>query len=107
MGKNRHSKDRIFITASEWANEYGGKKTQQYHGQNRYTALPFDYCALSLIPFEIPVILNSTNDDHQGVIFDLESCMEYILKHKTNPMTGEPASAKDIIRLNMAQTENG
>ena len=26
MGKNQHSKDRMFITATEWAAEYGGHK---------------------------------------------------------------------------------
>ena len=26
MGKNQHSKDRMFVTATEWARDYGGKK---------------------------------------------------------------------------------
>lgn len=26
MGKKQHSKDRLFITQSEWKNEFGGKK---------------------------------------------------------------------------------
>jgi peptidyl-prolyl cis-trans isomerase-like protein 2 len=52
MGKNRHSKDRLFITATEWKQEYGGKKTLSNHS---YQALPFDHCALTLSPFETPV----------------------------------------------------
>lgn len=26
MGKNQHSKDRLFVTATEWREQYGGKK---------------------------------------------------------------------------------
>ena len=52
MGKNQHSKDRMFITATEHAGLYRGykKKTIGLTG-----ALPFDCCALSLLPFDSPV----------------------------------------------------
>ncbi len=29
MGKNQHSQDRMFITASEWKKQYGGHKTEK------------------------------------------------------------------------------
>ena len=29
MGKKQHSKDRLFITRSEWKNEFGGKKEER------------------------------------------------------------------------------
>ena len=48
MGRNQHSKDRLFITATEWAVEYGGKKRER-HAVKR--GLPFDSCALSLQRF--------------------------------------------------------
>lgn len=42
----------MFITATEWRNEYGGKKTAS---GTTYTPLPFTHCALSLSPFHTPV----------------------------------------------------
>lgn len=29
MGKNQHSKDRLFITRTEWQRDYGGKKQER------------------------------------------------------------------------------
>ena len=45
MGKNQHSKDRMFITATEHAGLYGGYKKKKTVGLTG--ALPFDCCALS------------------------------------------------------------
>mmetsp|Transcript_19918 Transcript_19918/g.37057 ORF Transcript_19918/g.37057 Transcript_19918/m.37057 type:complete len:621 (-) Transcript_19918:81-1943(-) len=98
MGKNRHSKDRLFITATEHKNEYGGKKTKTKHD---YQALPFDHCYLSLAPFETPVCTA------EGVLFDLVNLVPFVRKHKVNPVSGEPMSPSDIIRLNMAKNADG
>ena len=62
MGKNRHSKDRMFITTTEWKTEYGGKKVAANHISR---PLPFDHCALSLSPFDTPCCTL------EGVLFDL------------------------------------
>jgi peptidyl-prolyl cis-trans isomerase-like protein 2 len=43
----------MFITASEWRNEYGGKKGGP--ANRDYRPLPFDHCALSLSQFMDPV----------------------------------------------------
>jgi peptidyl-prolyl cis-trans isomerase-like protein 2 len=99
MGKNRHSKDRLFITATEWATEYGGKKTAKIGG-NR--PLPFDHCALSLAPYTNPVILGDN-----GVIFDLESIVPFLKKYHCDPVTGNPMSSKDVIKLNIAKNGDG
>lgn len=99
MGKNRHSKDRLFITATEWATEYGGKKTARANG-NR--PLPFDHCALSLGPFVKPALLGKT-----GVIFDLENITKFVKKYKHDPVTGEEASEDQIIELIMEKNEEG
>lgn len=99
MGKkNRHSKDKLYITATEWSVEYGGKKTVSTAGTR---PLPFDHCALSLSPYETPVC---TTD---GVIFDLVNLMPYIRKHKCSPITGERLTSNDIIRLNMHKNAEG
>lgn len=100
MGKkNRHSKDKLFITAAEWSSEYGGKKIAGVGGGIR--ALPFDHCALSLAPFETPVCTS------EGVIFDLVNLVPYIRKYNSNPITGEAMSSQDIIRLNMEKNSEG
>lgn len=97
MGKHRHTKDRIYISATEWAEEYGGKKDRNSGVNSK--PLAFDHCALSLVVYETPACLQ------EGVIFDLENIVDYILKYKKNPITGETATKNDIIRLNMAKNE--
>jgi peptidyl-prolyl cis-trans isomerase-like protein 2 len=48
-----------------------------------------------LSPFEQPACTK------EGVVFDLVNILEYIKKHKSNPITGEPITSNDIIRLKM------
>mmetsp|Transcript_4812 Transcript_4812/g.6207 ORF Transcript_4812/g.6207 Transcript_4812/m.6207 type:complete len:277 (-) Transcript_4812:916-1746(-) len=96
MGRNQHSKDRLFITATEWSQEYGGKKRERTQSKRQ---LPFDCCALSLQQYENPIC---TKD---GVIFDILHIMPFIKKHKCNPVNSEPLRFKDLIHLKM--TKNG
>ena len=97
-GKNRHSQDRLFITATEWKT-IGGKRTVAQHD---YRPLPFDHCAMSLSCYETPCC---TADE--GVIFDVTNLLPYVMKHKKNPITGEKMSAGDVIRLNMSKNADG
>lgn len=100
MGKNKHSKDRLFITATEWATEYGGKKQANRSGQSR--PLPFDHCALSLAPFHTPCLLpNGT-----GVVFDFENIVPYLQKHNRDPVSGKEMTTRDIIRLHMSKNSD-
>lgn len=62
MGKKRHSKDRLFITAAEHKYEWGGKKDTV---KSPIAKLPFNCCSLSLLPFEDPVCTK------EGVVFDI------------------------------------
>lgn len=98
MGKNKHSKDRMFITATEWKQEYGGKKNRATSGVR---TLPFNCCALSMSEFETPVCTK------EGVIFDLDNILPFLEEHKSNPVTGDPMSAADLIRLHMAKNTEG
>jgi peptidyl-prolyl cis-trans isomerase-like protein 2 len=98
MGRNQHSKDRLFITATEWAVEYGGKKRER-HAQKR--VLPFDSCALSLQPYASPVC---TAD---GVIFDAENILPFLKEHKCSPITAEPMRFRDLVTLHMAKNADG
>jgi peptidyl-prolyl cis-trans isomerase-like protein 2 len=99
MGKNRHSKDKLFITATEWSTQYGGKKS----GQTALSRpLSFDHCALSLAPFVTPVLLGSN-----GVVFDLENIVPYLKEYKCDPVTGDKMTIKNIIRLKMEKNSEG
>ncbi len=100
MGKNQHSKDRMFITSTEWSESYGGKKRKQV---NETRPLPFDHCAMSLTGFSTPCILSNNT----GVIFDFENIASYIQKHKSDPVTGDPMNSKDITRLQMYKNNEG
>lgn len=101
MGKNQHSKDRLFITATEWSTQYGGKK--KVSSGSDYRPLPFDHCALSLSLFEVPVMLSNNT----GVVFDKENISQYLKKYGCDPVTGDTMSEKDIITLNMAKNLEG
>ena len=41
------------------------------------------------------------------MLFDLVNLVPFVRKHKVNPVTGEPMSSSDIIRLNMAKNSDG
>lgn len=43
MGKKQHSKDRMFITKTEWATEWGGAKSKEL--RTPFKRLPFYCCA--------------------------------------------------------------
>jgi len=46
MGKKQHSKDRMFITKTEWANDWGGAKSKE--SRTRFKRLPFYCCGYQL-----------------------------------------------------------
>lgn len=91
MGKNRHSKDKLYIIASEYQRDWGGHKKKSASAP--FKCLPFNCCALSLSPFENPVC---TKD---GVVFDCANILPYIKQYKRNPVSAEPLCAKDLIPL--------
>ncbi|KAJ9151895.1 Peptidyl-prolyl cis-trans isomerase-like 2 [Pleurostoma richardsiae] len=101
MGKGT---DKLYITHSEWASSDGytagtgsqaAARAQAAGGS--FKRLPFNFCAASLQPFKNPVC---TPD---GTIFDVEVIGSWLEKHATNPVNGEPLSAKDLIKLNFAR----
>ena len=116
MGKKQHSKDRLFITRTEWNNEWGGYKEKKTHK----THLPFYCCALSLQPFEHPYC---TKD---GYVFDLtfvslsihptqgytqnkiinSAILPYVKKNKSHPITGAKLSIKDLIKLKFYKNDD-
>lgn len=91
MGKKQHSKDRMFITATEWATEWGGAKPKEM--STPFKRLPFYCCSLTFTPFEAPVC---TAD---GSVFDLMNIIPYIRKYGKHPVTGAPLKQEDLIPL--------
>ena len=52
MGKKQHSKDRMYITKTEWQTEWGGYK---HKIDVKFRSLPFYCCGITFTPFEDPV----------------------------------------------------
>ncbi|KAG6666064.1 peptidyl-prolyl cis-trans isomerase CYP65 [Carya illinoinensis] len=99
MGKKQHSKDRMFITKTEWANEWGGAKSKE--SRTPFKRLPFYCCALTFTPFEDPVC---TAD---GSVFDIMNIIPYIQKYGKNPVTGASLKQEDLIPLTFHKNSDG
>jgi peptidyl-prolyl cis-trans isomerase-like protein 2 len=96
------------ITHSEWSSETAysasagsGVSGNQNEGATAFKRLPFNFCAVSLQPFKIPVSTAA------GTIFDLEHIQHWLKKHDTNPINGEKLSEKDLIPLHFRKNEAG
>ncbi|BBH05893.1 plant U-box 49 [Prunus dulcis] len=99
MGKKQHSKDRMFITKTEWATEWGGAKTKST--STPFKRLPFYCCALTFTPFEDPVC---TAD---GSVFDVLNIIPYIRKYGKHPVTGTPLKQEELIPLTFHKNADG
>ncbi|KAK6258656.1 hypothetical protein SCA6_013130 [Theobroma cacao] len=99
MGKKQHSKDRMFITKTEWATEWGGAKSKE--NGTPFKRLPFYCCALTFTPFEAPVC---TKD---GNIFEIMNIIPYIRKYGKNPVTGAPLKQEELIPLTFHKNSEG
>ncbi|KAK8241660.1 peptidyl-prolyl cis-trans isomerase-like protein-like 2 [Phyllosticta capitalensis] len=104
MGKGT---DKLYITHSEWASEdaysasYGSGVNKSKVVGASFRRLPFNFCALSLQPFEHPVCTS------EGTIFDLTNILPWLKKHGTNPVDGSPLKSSDLIKLNFMKNEDG
>ncbi|KAJ3231540.1 RING-type E3 ubiquitin-protein ligase ppil2 [Chytriomyces hyalinus] len=99
MGKDT---DKMYITHSEWTQlDFGAGGFKNRKTGREFKRLPFDCCALSLLPFEVP---RCTRD---GLIFDLVHIVPWIKKHGTNPVTGEKLSTADLIPLHFHKNAEG
>ncbi|RYP03866.1 hypothetical protein DL764_004845 [Monosporascus ibericus] len=97
MGKGT---DKLYITHSEWASSDAFSASTGARSRPAgasFRRLPFNFCAASLQPFKSPVC---TPD---GMIFDIEVISKWLENHKTNPVNGQPLSAKDLVKLNFAR----
>lgn len=97
MGKKQHQSDKLYLTASEWKNFYGGKKTSTESAKDAsdFRRLPFNCCALSFQPCKHPYCTI------QGHVFDLENIVPFLKKYNRNPVTGEALDSKSMFKLNI------
>lgn len=102
MGKRQHQKDKMYLTSTEWSTLYGGYKASSHSGAKAdFRRLPLTHCVLSLIPFEHPYI------DKLGNVFDLEAVLPFLRRFKVNPVTGEPLSEKQLIKVTFHRAATG
>ena len=98
MGKKQHSKDKMYLLQSEWQYEgvgggrgYAGGKGNAH--KLPFRCLPFHCCALSLSPFQDPMMTPT------GVVYDMLNIVPYVQKNKKCPVSGAPLSLKDLTKL--------
>ena len=77
MGKKQHQSDKMYLTATEWKNFFGGKKDdlQSLKDLSDFRRLPFYCCCLSFQPFTFPYC------SPDGTIFDLENIIPFLKKY--------------------------
>ncbi|KAN0100524.1 Cyclophilin-like domain containing protein [Tylopilus felleus] len=110
MGHGNSNK--LYITHAEHAGDLGqhsasssGYKAKQQVPHAR-AQTPFDCCALSFQPFENPVC--ARNKDGTGFVFDLVNIIPWLKQHNnTNPITKEPLSPNDLIKLKYSRKPSG
>lgn len=102
MGRNKSKqKDRAYITASEWKEEWGGKNVdKKHHGFKR---LPFNCCAITFTPVDIQNAV--VTDD--GTVMDITHAVPYVQKFKKHPVLGTPLSLKDLTRISFHTNDAG
>eukprot|EP00227_Mantoniella_beaufortii_P010073 CAMPEP_0197586896 /NCGR_PEP_ID=MMETSP1326-20131121/8713_1 /TAXON_ID=1155430 /ORGANISM="Genus nov. species nov., Strain RCC2288" /LENGTH=586 /DNA_ID=CAMNT_0043151563 /DNA_START=175 /DNA_END=1931 /DNA_ORIENTATION=+ len=100
MGKKSASKDRNYVTATEWKTEGGGFKDRAAEGIP-FRRLPYYCCAISFLPFDDPVM----TDD--GTVMDLMHAVPYVQKHHKHPVSGAPLELKDLTKLHFAKNADG
>lgn len=91
-----------YLTYTEWSQYYGGKKVESAENEHiKFKRLPFDFCSITMAPFEIPYC------DPDGNIFELSAIIDFLKTFKINPITGKPCDAKSLIKLNFHRNCDG
>jgi peptidyl-prolyl cis-trans isomerase-like protein 2 len=123
----KRQKEKQYLSAREQKAQ-GRSRSNTSHQSDQASSgvvqksLPFKCCALTLVPFETPVCTvsdgkattgaggssgssgsNESNkkDMKYGIVFENASLMEFVWRHKKDPVTGNPLVSSQIIKLNM------
>jgi peptidyl-prolyl cis-trans isomerase-like protein 2 len=114
MGRGKQfKKDKLYITPTEYANTFGGKKEQVQ--SKPFSTLQFFCCNISLQPWTTPMcppegaIFDAVYVHRQQLLFIniLRYLLQWFKKYKVNPVTGNPCSLTDFIYLNFAKNNAG
>ncbi|KAL1593352.1 cyclophilin peptidyl-prolyl cis-trans isomerase Cyp8 [Paraconiothyrium brasiliense] len=106
MGKGT---DKLYITHSEWSSTDSFAPSRGANPNaasssglsSTFRRLPYNYCAVSLQPFNDPVCTAS------GIIFDLTHILTWLTKHPdTSPTDGSPLKRSDLITLHFTKNED-
>ena len=46
-------------------------------------------------------------NNNSGVIFEYENILEYVQKYRSDPVSGDPVTGRDIIQLHMVKNADG
>ncbi|KAI8928192.1 hypothetical protein BC831DRAFT_397802 [Entophlyctis helioformis] len=97
MGKKS---DKMYISRSEWQTDFGCVKVgaKPLARGSLFKRLPFSCCALSLLPFETPVCSPA------GTVYDLLAIVPWIARHASDPVSGAPLAASDLVRLSFTRS---
>jgi peptidyl-prolyl cis-trans isomerase-like protein 2 len=102
MGRNKQkSKDRAYITATEWKTDYGGRSVYDDHAKRSLASssrLPFNHCAITFKPIE-PGRGDVAVVAPDGTVMSLESAVPYVSKFHSHPVTGAPLEMKDLTKI--------
>lgn len=98
MGKKQHSKDRMYLTAKEYKEHWGGFKVKK---STHYKPLPFYCCCLSLQPFKTPYITKDC------FIFDITEILPWLSENGTHPVTGKKLTSDELIKLKFHKNQKG
>ncbi|CAD7960969.1 unnamed protein product [Amoebophrya sp. A25] len=97
MGKNQHSKDKLYINPQEYAENWGGYMEKMLP----FKKLPIQCCGFSLQKFTSPVCTNT------GEVYDAENLIPFLIEHSKNPITGMTLSIKHLTPMKIRQNETG
>eukprot|EP00667_Euglena_gracilis_P006280 EG_transcript_6327 len=98
MGNKGRKKSRMYLTAKEWNEEWGGAKTAE---EARFQRMRYDHCSISFQPMKEPVAAPD------GTCFDKETILQYLDKYGTHPRTGEPLKVGDLFSLVFNKNSDG
>ena len=103
MGGKSKKKDRMYVSAKEYSLSFGGQEFKEKKGHQIHR-LPYDCCAISLQPCVDPVAVRV---GVKAYLFDIVSLVPFLRKYQRNPVTGEPMTTKEMIRVHFKKNAEG
>lgn len=99
MGKDRKKANRAFITQKEWSLYYGGLKKRSEAAAA--VVVPFDCCALTLVPFKTPVCTR------EGIVYELSAVEGFVRRYGVDPATGQRLGREGLTVLHFHRNAAG